>query len=653
MAEKNGKAPGVGKKKSKNEERQERMQQNVRKFRQMRSEVEGVKREEAAVEKAEAEMAAGGASRQVERSVGRQRAAMEGRRLVLLQRNDELIEAMLREKRPIAGVASAEGPTECDELLHLVVEELKLLPLLSELKPPSSHVDEKTGELVRHREMYSPQTLNLLSLLVRDVGLLGGPDVQANLLTDPKWMVLMGFTMAEVKEGATRRSESLRGQTREGAGGPFAEADELGPVRNRGDVEELRGAMSWQTLASHEERLEEAALEHVVNTVVAQLAKRGYFGRRVRACLDSTPQEVPPSFEGAGVVKKKVKVQSKARKPKALEVSVSGFKTWYVMDIATGIPLALAFDTINRPENEPARRVVSQAMKNLEGHGKLVSLAVDRGFLDGDFLWWLKEEQKIDWVCPAKEKMDVTNEARERVNEVLAAASGEKSGKKKDVLDVASRLARGCAATEGVRFFERDGGPGRPTLLVAQVDGLSRTDFYGPGGSNSSRVHSKKYRPTELSATVVLRWPDRNADDLEDQEENDPEAKGPLVLLSPIPENGLVRHDRYDERSLIENRVNREAKQNLCLGASLARNAAAMRTAVYLATLALILRRVLSIIQEQADRQERRRETLGLKRYRRQTEMRTRMKIMVFTYEHYALMFYDHFLELVGVPTLP
>jgi hypothetical protein len=406
-------------------------------------------------------------------------------------------------------------------------------------------------------------------------------------------------------------------------------------------------------LASHEERLEEAALEHVVNTVVAQLAKRGYFGRRVRACLDSTPQEVPPSFEGAGVVKKKVKVQSKASKPKALEVSVSGFKTWYVMDVATGIPLALAFDTINRPENEPARRVVSQAMKNLEGHGKLVSLAVDRGFLDGDFLWWLKEEQKIDWVCPAKEKMDVTNEARERVNEVLAAASGEKSGKKKDVLDVASRLARGCAATEGVRFFERDGGPGRPTLLVAQVDGLSRTDFYGPGGSNSSRVHSKKYRPTELSATVVLRWPDRNADDLEDQEENDPEAKGPLVLLSPIPENGLVRHDRYDERSLIENRVNREAKQNLCLGASLARNAAAMRTAVYLATLALILRRVLSIIQEQADRQERRREPLGLKRYRRQTEMRTRMKIMVFTYEHYALMFYDHFLELVGVPTLP
>ena len=653
MTEKNGKVSGVGKKKTKNEERAERMQQNVRKFRQMQSEVEELKREEASVEESEAAIGAGGASRQVERAVLRRRAATEKRRLVLLQRNDELIEALLREKRPIAGVASAEGPTECDELLHLVVEELKLLPLLSDLKPPSSRVEEKTGKLVECREMYSAQTLNLLSLLVRDAGLLGGPDVQANLLTDPKWMVLIGFTMAEVKEGATHRSEGLRGQTREGAGGRFAEADELGPVRNRGDVEELRGAMSWQTLAGHEERLEEAALEHVVNTVVAQLAKRGYFGRRVRACLDSTPQEVPPSFEGAGVVKKKVKVKSKAKKPKAMEVSVHGFKTWYVMDVTTGIPLALAFDTINRPENEQARRVVLQAMRNLEGHGKLVSLAVDRGFLDGDFLWWLKEEQKIDWVCPAKEKMDVTGEARERVNEVLVAACAEKSGKKRDVLEAASRLARRCTETEGVRFFERDGGPGRPTLLVAQVDGLSKTDFYGPGGSSSSRVHSKKYRPTELSATVVLRWPDRNADDLEDQEENDPGAKGPLVLLSPIPESGVVRYDRYDERSLIENRVNREAKQNLCLGASLARNAEAMRAAVYFATLALILRRVLSIIQEQADLGERRREALGLKRYRRQTEMRTRMKIMVFTYEHYALMFYDHFLELVGVPTLP
>ena len=45
--------------------------------------------------------------------------------------------------------------------------------------------------------------------------------------------------------------------------------------------------------------------------------------------------------------------------------------------------------------------------------------------------------------------------------------------------------------------------------MVAQVDKLTCTDFYGPGGASSSRLSSKKFRPTPLFATVVLRWPDR------------------------------------------------------------------------------------------------------------------------------------------------
>ena len=34
-----------------------------------------------------------------------------------------------------------------------------------------------------------------------------------------------------------------------------------------------------------------------------------------------------------------------------------------------------------------------------------------------------------------------------------------------------------------------------------------------------------------------------------------------MVLLSPSDEHGLARYDRYDERSLIENRLNRDGKQ--------------------------------------------------------------------------------------------
>lgn len=633
------------------EERVERMQRNIKKLREAKEAVEALQRSEDAVFDAEKRLEEEGGARQVRRAAERQRSKVEKRRLVLLERNDELIAALLREKQPIAGVASAEGPTECDELLHLVVEELKLLPLLDRLRPAETYVPPGSGRSVVRREMFSPQTLSLLSLLVRDLGLMGGPDVQSKLLTDRKWMVLLGFTLAEVNSGTTRRSEDLKGKTREGAGGRFVEADDLGPVRNRGDVEGLRGALSWQTVANYEESLGEEALELVVNSVVAELAKRRFFERKVRACLDSTSHEVPASFVGAGEVKKKVKLKSKARRPKELEVLVRGFKTWYVMEVETGIPLAVAFDQIQRPENEHARRVVEQAAKNLSGYAVIDSLAVDRGFLDGDFLWWLKTEQKITWVCPAKEKMDVTQEARDRVQAALAYA-GKPSAAAEGLLVTASKLAARGVEVEGVRFFERDDGLGKPSLIVAQVDGLTCTDFYGTGGSSSSRVHSKKFRPTELHATVILRWPDRCAEDLNDQMQNDPDAKGAVVLLSPTPEHALVRYDHYDERSLIENRVNREAKQNLCLGGSLARNAEAMRSAVYFATLALILRRTLSIIQEQADNEERRREPLGLKRYRRQSEMRTRMKVIVFTYEYYGLFFYDDFLELAGIPTL-
>ena len=46
--------------------------------------------------------------------------------------------------------------------------------------------------------------------------------------------------------------------------------------------------------------------------------------------------------------------------------------------------------------------------------------------------------------------------------------------------------------------------------MVAQVDKLTCTDFYGPGGASSSRLSSKKFRPTPLFATVVLRWPGRS-----------------------------------------------------------------------------------------------------------------------------------------------
>jgi len=583
-----------------------------------------------------------GLSRQQLRDRQLRQAKLEERRLRLLERDDEAIRRALQ-RRELDAVLDGSQAGELDELLWFVVSELKLSEALEKLAPPPRYVEQKTGKEIERRTMYGPLLLNLLGIMSRSLGLASGPEVQAELLTDERWMALMGFSAEQVLEGCSRRGESLKGKTRDGQGGRFEEAGEMGPAR--AVLEGPRGALSSQAMAGHESLLEPQELVAFFNAVVRAMARRGLFPKEVHASLDSTGEEVVPSFQGAGLVRKKAKVASKARRPRQVEVTVRGFKVWYLMDVATGLPVGFAFDRIEKPEVAHAKAVIDQARANLQGHGRLVSVALDRGFLDGDLLWWLKQERGIEWYCPAKEKMEVTAEARQRVNEVLCA--GARAGE--TAVETAQRLARGNQQGQAVVFYERHVAEGRESLVVAQVEGLEQTDFYGPGGSSSSRVHSKKYRPTALAATVVLRWPDRSRTDQQDAEEHDEPSKGPVVLLSPSAEGGLVRYDRYDERSLIENRLNREGKQHFGLGSSLARNEKALMSATVFATVALMLHRGLELHEAQAvEQSDRRAEPLGVLRYRRQRMLKYRGTIIVIVGDRYGRIPLREFAMMAG-----
>jgi hypothetical protein len=592
-------------------------------------------------------------TRQQRRALVRRAKRLEARKLLLLAEDHEFVGEVLSQKGPLSGVCGAGIARDADELLWFVCEELELLPLLAKLRPAVVRDDARHGKQVGRRTLYAPRILNLLSLISRHQGLHGGPEIQAALLADTHWMRLLGFNLQEVKEGACRRGEALLGKTRAGGGGKFVEAGEAGPVRAK--LEGRRGALSCQTLSGHESALPPAKVAALFNGVVRRLAEQGYFPEQIRAALDSTNAEVVPSFPGAGVARRKVKVRSRARRPKQMEVRLYGFKFWFLMDVETGLPLSLMMDTIEQPECEHARQLVDQALKNVAGHARLVSLAVDRGFLDGDFLWWLKEKRGIDWVCPAKEKMGVTEEARTRVREALRQArqrvTGATGPREEEELETARRLARHLESSEGVHFQERVVRAGADTLVVAEVEDLTMTEFYGPGGSGSSRLNSKKYLPTPLHATVVLNWPDRPARDREDAASptDDGSPKGPVVLLSPVSEPGFVRFDRYDARSLIENRLNRDGKQFFQLGQALARNANALWSATVFSTLALALHRALRIHEERALAAfERRREELGVLRYRRQMAMRSTDKIIVIVQGCYARIDVTDFALLAG-----
>jgi hypothetical protein len=589
----------------------------------------------------------GGTLRQ-RRARDRARGKVVERALRVLERDDDAIRQVLARRERLDAVLDGSQPGELDEVVWFMVHELKLTKALSALAPPETYIDEETGEEIERRTMYPPLVLNLLGIMSRLLGVGSGPEIQAKLLTDERWMALLGFTSQEVLVGSTRRSEDRIGMTRDGQGGRFEEAGELGPARAR--PEGPRGALSSQTMAGHESALEPEKVVAFFNAVVRALARQGLFPQEVRASLDSTNEEVPPTFEGAGRVRRKAKVASKARRPKQMEVTVLGFKVWYLMCVVTGLPIAFAFDRIEKSEQEHAKELIDQGRANLDGYARLVSVALDRGFLDGDLFWWLKEDRGIEWYCPSKEKMEVTAEARQRVDEALAAAA--KKGE--TALETALRLVRGRGKVEslerfGVEFCEHSLGPGRESLVVAGVSDLTATDFYGPGGTDSSRLSSKKFVPTPLHATVVLRWPDRSPQDQQDAKEHDEESKGPVVLLSPSAKPAFVRYALYDERSLIENRLNREGKQNFALGTSLARTEAAMRSATVFSTVALMLYRALDLHEERAlEHLDRRAETLGVLRYRRQMMVKNRGTVIVVVGERYARLRLEELLTIAG-----
>jgi hypothetical protein len=52
----------------------------------------------------------------------------------------------------------------------------------------------------------------------------------------------------------------------------------------------------------------------------------------------------------------------------------------------------LRFATIEVADITMAKEVIEQAITNLGEHARIVSIAIDRGFMDGKLLWWLNRE---------------------------------------------------------------------------------------------------------------------------------------------------------------------------------------------------------------------------------------------------------------------
>lgn len=119
---------------------------------------------------------------------------------------------------------------------------------------------------------------------------------------------------------------------------------------------------------------------------------------------------------------------------------------------------------------------------------------------------------------------------------------------------------------------------------------------------------------------MVLRW---------DGAPQDVDKEVVILDTDPSPD-AFAGFDAYDDRSLIENTCNREAKESWWLERHPKRSEAGVRVHAYFVFTCMALVTALRLHQQAAEAAEQRGEETGIGRFRRQLEARSRDKVIVF-----------------------
>jgi hypothetical protein len=263
---------------------------------------------------------------------------------------------------------------------------------------------------------------------------------------------------------------------------------------------------------------------------------------------------------------------------------------------------------------------VQQGKENLGD--RLRSVSFDRGFWDGGTLYQVAKD--VPFFIPGKADLLVTQEARKLAAEAYARF---KKGLPTDDATIVAERPVPIVTGKGKHRREET-----KSLVVIGLSGLP-CDTYAaePPGA---KLHSKSFVPKTLNCAVVIDDPSypRSPDD----------ADKYLVILT-CAETGttqqvLFAYDRFDDRGIIENSGNKEAKQAWNLELPLEKS----EPAVYLhSTFVFMLMALLAAFRAQKDKDDRAEamgKDSGMKRYRRALEQATRQKVVVRSGDYYAVM---------------
>jgi len=430
------------------------------------------------------------------------------------------------------------------------------------------------------------------------------------LLADEGLMKVVGFNAVQVQNGTTERGVSRRQK----------------PV-------EIRGAVAFETVADNIVKLGVAKLEKLFNGLTACLAEQHIFPKKIDCVLDTTDNEATPTYktEDGNVVPKVVREKRPDvrfnRHVQKTKTTVFGWKVWIVWEPVSKIPLAIRLAGIQESDNRHAYEVLEQAKKNVHGYSTIRSIALDRGFLDGKLLWEIDQEGTYVYI-PAKSNLNIATDAREIARRAAAEAA---CGRRLDGCDYRERhetVTVGSGKNKSSKVL---------TTIVVGIDALP-CDFWNEHGSATSAQHNKRFEPKRVRATVVLQWDGQKNDDKE------------VVILTTNPaKDPWVAFDAYDDRSLIENTCNREAKESYFLEHHPKRSEAGVRVQTYFVFFCMSLVSAFRAHKAQTDKASQRQTELGATRYRRELERQNRDKVAVFIGPHFGIFRSFEVCLLVGI----
>jgi hypothetical protein len=481
-----------------------------------------------------------------------------------------------------------------DEFFYFL-SELGFMKILEQLNPRNHRI---------RKSSVSFSTVLLIYLMRMIAGLKFFYHIEPVLLQSQAIMQLVGFNGREVKQGVNRR----------------------GLDKTLKDYEEkssnnIRGPVCPEFVASFIVAIASKTLERVFNSIITQLAANSFFPRKIRALMDASDLESTQKCKGCGKVTKEKAPELRKRKGriKKIRVTVFGFKIWVVWDPTSGLPLAMRFATIEVSDITMAKEVIDQAILNLGDHASIVSIAIDRGFMDGKLLWWLNS-LGITFFIPAKSNQTVYSDALSLIN------TGHRTKRERK-----RSTGHGKNKNEVTDVWD-----------VVGIENLTTAGFYSKLGSGSHE-NKKGFKPNHLNAVVVLHDP---------YKANNPNVKTMVILTNGSVSSPLEVYDGYDARSEIENSLFRESKQGWFIKRPPENTKSGFLVHAYLTILTMALTRSFRDWMVQQEKLEDAGESTGIRKFRQKVNQENANKCIVFHDDRYAIFHLFELLILCGKTVL-